>query len=144
MLTKDIHKNTAPPDRQDRNNRIDYHSAPESNPKYQCVPEWCQKNPHFTGRETYLKSIRQKLCDTAPKEYNHRLAIYGMGGVGKTQIAIEYVMKFETQYVGIYWITASSEAELLSGFQAIANETQCITSESLQLRDCSGCLEVVV
>ena len=56
-----------------------------------------------------------------------------MGGVGKTQIAIEYVMKFETQYVGIYWITASSEAELLSGFQAIANETHCVDSESLTL-----------
>ena len=56
-----------------------------------------------------------------------------MGGVGKTQIAIEYVVNFEIQYVGIYWITASSETELLSGFQAIANETHCAKTESLTL-----------
>ena len=55
--------------------------------------------------------------------------------LGKTQIAIEYVTKFETEYVGIYWITASSEAELLSGFQAIANETRCVDTESLTLSE---------
>jgi NB-ARC domain len=132
ILIQGLHKYTTPPNNQDRNSHIDYTSTHELNPKYQCVPEWCQKNPHFIGREIHLKSIREKLCDVTPKEYNHRLAIYSMGGVGKTQIAIEYVMKFETQYVGIYWITASNEAELLSGFQAIANETQCVASESLE------------
>ena len=107
----------------------------QSNPKYLCVPQWCQKNPHFTGRETVVKNIRNKLCDTISGQYTHRLAIYGMGGVGKTQIAIEYVVKFEMEYVGIYWITASSEAELLSGFQAIANETQCVDAKSLKLSE---------
>ena len=54
-----------------------------------------------------------------------------MGGVGKTQIAIEYVTKFETQYVGVYLITASTEAELLAGFQAIATTTHCVETTSL-------------
>src|SRR5208282_6486187 len=106
-----------------------------SNPKYLCVPQWCQKNPHFTGRETVLKSIRKKLCDTISGQYTHRLAIYGMGGVGKTQIAIEYVVKFEVEYVGIYWITASSEAELLSGFQNISKATHCVDVASLNLSE---------
>jgi hypothetical protein len=75
--------------------------------------------------------IREKLCDTTSQEYNHRLAIFGMGGVGKTQIAIEYVAKFETQYFGIFWITASTEADLLAGFQAIASKTRCIETASL-------------
>jgi hypothetical protein len=82
--------------------------------RYLCVPQWCQKNPHFTGRENLIKSIRHKLCDSISWQYTHRLAIYGMGGVGKTQIAIEYVAKFETEYVGIYWIPASSEANSYS------------------------------
>ena len=119
---------------QRRHKRIRAQSS-QSNPRYLCVPQWCQKNPHFTGRKTLIESIREKLCDSASEQYTHRLAIYGMGGVGKTQIAIEYVMTFENEYVGIYWITASSEAELLSGFQAIANETRCVNTESLTLSE---------
>ena len=95
-------------------------------PKISLCSAMVPKEPAFYGSRTLLKTIRIKLCDTASKEYNHRLAIYGMGGVGKTQIAIEYVMQFQTEYVGIYWITATSEVELLSGFQAIAKETHCV------------------
>ena len=103
---------------------------PQSNPKYSCLPRWVQKNPHFTGRKSLLKSIREKLCDTAPKKYNHRLALFGMGGVGKTQIAIEYLVQFETEYEGVYWITAETKAQLLSGFVSIAKETRCTDTTS--------------
>jgi len=58
------------------------------------------------------------------------LALFGMGGVGKTQIAIEYVVQFETQYEGVYWITAETMAQLLSGFVSIANETRCTETAS--------------
>jgi len=122
--------NLSPHSQQRPHKRIRVQSS-KSNPRYLCLPQWCQKNPHFTGRATLLETIHTKLCDTALKEYNHRLAIYGMGGVGKTQIAIEYVTQFQTEYVGIYWITASNKAELLSGFQTIAKETHCVEIESL-------------
>lgn len=79
--------------------------------------------------------IRQKLCDTTPQGSNHRIIIFGTGGVGKTQIAIEYIANFETQYDGIYWINASIEAELLTGFQAIADITQCVNTASLTLSE---------
>jgi hypothetical protein len=50
------------------------------------------KNPHFTGRTDLLKTMRGMLLDKQPKKYNHRVALFGMGDVGKTQIAIEYVV----------------------------------------------------
>jgi hypothetical protein len=96
-----------------------------------CVPLWCQKNPHFTGRESLLINIRKQLCDTSPKEFNHRLALYGMGGVGKTQIAIQYVVQFEKEYQNIAWITALSQPELWAGFEGIANETHCVETKHL-------------
>src|SRR5271156_3163072 len=43
------------------------------------------RNPQFVGRDDILNLLRQKLEETNPKQSSHRLAIYGMGGVGKTQ-----------------------------------------------------------
>ena len=60
------------------------------------------------------------LFDQAPKKYNHRIALYGMGGIGKTQTALEYVYTNRDSYERIYWITAVDQASLLSGYQKIA------------------------
>ena len=76
----------------------------------------------------------------APKEYNHRVALFGMGGVGKTQIAIEYVVQFQSQYEGVYWIMAESSAQLLSGFVSIAIETRCIDTASRTQTEIAQCV----
>ena len=60
------------------------------------------------------------MIDQAPKEYNHRIALYGMGGIGKTQIALEYVYINKTNYERIYWITAVDQTSLLLGYRKIA------------------------
>src|SRR5271154_1020856 len=85
-----------------------------------------QRNPHFTGRDELLSLLNEKLRDTGTKKYNHRIAIYGMGGVGKTQLAIEYVHRNEAKYDSIFWISSADQAALLSGFQEIARITGCV------------------
>ena len=85
-----------------------------------------ERNPHFTGRDELLTLLSNKLRDTTAKKYNHRVAIYGMGGVGKTQLAIEYVYRNETKYDSIFWISSADQAALLSGFQDIARVTECV------------------
>jgi tetratricopeptide (TPR) repeat protein len=89
------------------------------------VPQWFQKNPHFTGRTKLLKTLREKLCDEKPKSFNHRVALFGMGGVGKTQVAIQYIVNYQSEYDGIFWITAADSAALLSGFRDVARITGC-------------------
>jgi tetratricopeptide (TPR) repeat protein len=84
------------------------------------------QNPHFLGRDRLLLRLRQKLQETNPKQYNHRVAIYGLGGVGKTQIAIEYVYRYKDSYQNIYWISAADQASLLSGFLEIGQITGCL------------------
>jgi hypothetical protein len=66
-----------------------------------------RRNRHFTGRDDVLRQIRQALCETKPKKFNHRLEIYGMGGVGKTQSAIDYVHWFKDHYKGVFWISGA-------------------------------------
>jgi tetratricopeptide (TPR) repeat protein len=87
-----------------------------------------EKNPHFTGRDDLFAILGNKLRDTTSKKYNHRVAIYGMGGVGKTQLAIEYVYRNQTKYHSIFWVSSADQAALLSGFQDIARATQCVSN----------------
>ena len=93
------------------------------------------KNERFTGRKELLRTLKQMLSEEVESEWNHRVALYGMGGVGKTQVAIEYVYANREKYDRIYWIAAETEASILSGFQAVANRTRCLASLSMQNPD---------
>lgn len=79
-----------------------------------------ERNPHFTGREDFLERLAQELSDEKPSRHNHRVALYGLGGVGKTQIALEYAYRREAFYSYVFWISAIDQAQLLSGFGEIA------------------------
>src|SRR5271154_6501549 len=78
------------------------------------------QNPHFTGRQAFLETLKENLFAHVPKQFNHRVALYGMGGVGKTQTALAYVYANKHIYSRIYWITAIDQAAMLSGYQKIA------------------------
>ena len=85
-----------------------------------------EENEHFTGRETLLAQLCTMLCETASKQWNHRVALHGLGGIGKTQLALKYVYTHRPDYERVYWISSVNEATLLSGFYNIAERTRCI------------------
>jgi tetratricopeptide (TPR) repeat protein/MinD-like ATPase involved in chromosome partitioning or flagellar assembly len=73
------------------------------------------RNPFFTGRDPYLKRLEDGLaCGRAQ-------AISGLGGIGKTQTAIEYAYRHRDQYRAVLWSGADSRDALVSGFGAIAS-----------------------
>jgi len=85
----------------------------------------CQRNSHFTGRKELLKTLQQKLSDQQPQHYNHRVALYGLGGVGKTQLALQYVYEHQNDYDAVFWISAADKETLQLGFQEIARIIGC-------------------
>ena len=49
------------------------------------------RNPHFTGRKAEIRTLREQLlADGSAVIRQLPSALYGLGGVGKTQIATEY------------------------------------------------------
>jgi len=61
------------------------------------------RNPQFTGREDALLQLREQLRDYGSAVVLP-VALHGLGGVGKTQVALEYVHRFKTDYDLVWWI----------------------------------------
>ena len=78
-----------------------------------------ERNPFFIGREKILQTLHQHLNqnDTAVSYQTH--VISGLGGIGKTQTAVEYVYRHRHDYQAVFWVRAETELELRTGFVEI-------------------------
>lgn len=79
------------------------------------------QNPLFTGRVEFLNELHEKIRDRTRQKFRYRVAIYGRAGVGKTEVAVEYVYRYKHNYDNVYWIPSVDQASLLAGYQTIAN-----------------------
>jgi len=77
--------------------------------------------PLFTGREDVLDQLHKALMATGSTALAQRQAISGLGGIGKTQTAIEYASRHRGEYKAVLWAVAESRETLISGFTAIAS-----------------------
>ncbi len=93
---------------------MDFDAQSESEPKKKpwLVPH--EPNPVFTGREAILKELRADLLK------NGRQALSGLGGIGKTQIAVEYAFRHREDYSAVLWTFADTEQAISSGFSMMA------------------------
>jgi len=77
------------------------------------------RNPHFTGRDAILTSLRQMLVPGA-KVTALTQAISGLGGIGKTQVAVEYAHRYAAAYKAVLWAQADSSELLTTEYLALA------------------------
>ncbi|MFI1470811.1 FxSxx-COOH system tetratricopeptide repeat protein [Streptomyces wuyuanensis] len=63
-----------------------------------------RRNTRFTGRESLLNSAYHALQDAGPGA--GVVTLHGMSGVGKTQLAAEYVYRFGSEYDVVWWVSA--------------------------------------
>ena len=64
------------------------------------------RNPYFTGREQFLVSLHRTLAAENTVTLSQTRAISGLGGIGKTQIAIEYAYRYAREYEAVLWVSA--------------------------------------
>lgn len=79
-----------------------------------------RRNPFFTGREGILVILYDALSSSKRAALTQAQAISGLGGVGKTQIAVEYAYRYRDYYDAILWVTASSRDTLITEFVMLA------------------------
>jgi tetratricopeptide (TPR) repeat protein/transcriptional regulator with XRE-family HTH domain len=73
-----------------------------------------QRNPFFTGRQDVLTSLHAVFSSERLTTLSYIQALSGLGGIGKTHVAIEYAYLFRNQYAGIFWIQADTHDDLVS------------------------------
>jgi hypothetical protein len=67
------------------------------------------RNPDFTGRDSLLVRVREMLLRAFPG----MAVLQGPGGVGKTQLSIEYAHRFASDYDTV-WVIDSEQPELIT------------------------------
>ncbi|MDL2269112.1 tetratricopeptide repeat protein [Desulfosarcina sp. OttesenSCG-928-G17] len=70
----------------------------------------------FIGREKELESIRTTFQSGDTVFLTQ--SIKGLGGVGKTQIALKYAFSHEKNYKHVWWIDAATETAIIEGYRA--------------------------
>ena len=78
------------------------------------------RNPNFTGRGKALANLRQAL--TAKASAERIQVIFGVSGIGKTQLAAEYAYKHKLDYELVWWLRADDAASLAHGAQQLVEK----------------------
>jgi tetratricopeptide (TPR) repeat protein len=76
------------------------------------------RNTFFTGREDILHRLHAALAARGATALTQ--AIAGLGGIGKTQTAVEYAYRHRDAYRAVLWARADSRSTLTTDFAAIA------------------------
>lgn len=92
----------------------------------------CSRNPHFEGRAEELQTISEAL--NAPQtmtaaSHERAVVVYGLGGMGKTEIALEYAHRATVLFDAVLWVTAETEQKAETSFSEIAAALNTIQPE---------------
>jgi transcriptional regulator with XRE-family HTH domain len=82
---------------------------------YWSIPQL--RNPYFSGRQEVLEQLYELFHATQC----HLLQVLsGLGGIGKTQIALEYAYQHASDYTAIFWINAEQAETIQESFASIS------------------------
>jgi tetratricopeptide (TPR) repeat protein len=95
----------------------------------------------FTGRADELDRLDAILMQDKPAAVTQasvgRAAVQGMGGVGKTSLAIEYAHRFRGLYGGVCWCPSETRTGLLSTLASLAVTLCAATAEEADVEKAS-------
>ena len=91
------------------------------------------RNKNFTSRSPMLMEMRSKLEDALGSQAS--CVLHGPGGVGKTQLALEYCYMYRLAYPFIFWIRAQDTTSLAESFSSVAQQLGLVQLDSKDQRN---------
>jgi hypothetical protein len=88
------------------------------------------RNAAFTGRNEVLERLREQLVGTS-RAVVLPLALYGLGGVGKTQVALEYAHRYMADYDAVWWLSAEQRDLVNPAFADLAQHLGIRVGDSI-------------
>jgi len=73
----------------------------------------------FVAREKELLNIHKLLHGHSNRTC---VVLYGLGGIGKTQLAIEYIRRHKEKYTAVFWLNANDQDSLKLSFRDVAQQ----------------------
>lgn len=95
-----------------------------------CVP--VTVSPSFHGRADVVEAIEQALQPSLGAPDLRSMVLYGIGGVGKTQIALRYASLHRSSYEEILWVRAENAQAIAKSFDSIARHLEISENDSNQ------------
>lgn len=100
---------------------------PGSYPSHWNIP---QNYRNFTGREEVLRDLRNHFLHTNRLALTEAAALSGLGGIGKTETAIEYAHRHRADYEAAFWVLADTRENFVGSLQDVANLVGCQGEDS--------------
>ncbi|WP_261574322.1 FxSxx-COOH system tetratricopeptide repeat protein [Frankia gtarii] len=113
---------------------------PNASPAVWSVP-W-PRNPLFTGRDGELTAMASRLLSAEASVVVLPQTLHGLGGVGKTQLAVEYAYRHATDYDLVWWVPGESTALAMGALVDLASRVGVPATDSAQER-ITGLVEVL-
>ncbi|HMB05857.1 MAG TPA: tetratricopeptide repeat protein, partial [Isosphaeraceae bacterium] len=92
--------------------------SPPHGPKIRLVLR--RHDPRFVGRAEELAALEQALAATGPSALTQPACMHGLGGVGKTLLAVKYARRHDADYDAILWLAAENPTALAPAFAELA------------------------
>jgi hypothetical protein len=107
----------------------------------------------FVDRPAEMAAVEQRLLEALPtalpatKRRRKVVVVHGLGGIGKTQLAVEFARKHHHRFSAVFWLDGSSEASLKQSFVDMAQRLprdELTADGAAQLSDAAVEAEVAV
>jgi hypothetical protein len=89
-------------------------------PRRPCHLTYSTLGELFIGREEFLEQLHLKFKAAHAEGRWPKHAVCGVGGLGKTQLAVEYALQYRDQYTAVLMVNADTPESLRSGIAGLA------------------------
>lgn len=98
----------------------------------------------FVAQDAAMSQLREALLPASIHEARRKVfVLHGLGGIGKTQLAVEFARKHQASYTAVFWIDGSTEEKLRQSIGDLASRLpQNQISEKLRCYSQEQCSDV--